>query len=239
MMRELSAQEPSVPSAPATPSPAPVFGILAAVTLAFMALAQLFRSRSQRPGILPSPDEAPQDDSPGLPREEVDRLDATQAVAIFLIGADHLLEPTSVRMFRNLYSKEYAQILFVSVGVVDYAVIDGGAEGLGRFKGSVEAKRLKKKTRLALDPYLESAHQLGLKADCRVSVATDAVDEIDALSDEIAAVYSRAVFFVSKLVFQKPRWFHRILHRGTSDAIRKRLEKKGLPITVLPVVVPL
>jgi len=177
-------------------------------------------------------------DSDRLPGEEVDRLDGHQPVAVILVGGDHALGPASLRILGNLYSKEYLQILFLSVGVLDYAAMDGGAERDGSVKGSLEAKQLKRKTRLCLDPYLAIAHQLGFKADCRVSVATNVVDEIDVLSGEIAALYPRAVFFVSKRVFRRPSWFHSLLHNQSSDAIRTRLEKRGLPITVLPFVIP-
>ena len=177
-------------------------------------------------------------ESQGLPAENVDRLDSTNPLAVFLAGGDHSLGPPSLRIFGSLYAKEYPQILFASVGVMDYQVIDSGVEGRGDFKGSEEAKRLKRKTRLELDPYLATAHQLGILADCRVTVATNAVDEIDRLSDEIAVAYPRAVYFVSKLVFRKMRWYHHLLHAGTSDAIRNRLEKKGFPVTIIPVVLP-
>lgn len=166
-------------------------------------------------------------------------MDANRSLAIFLVGGDQPIGPPSLRVFGHLYAKAYPQILFVSVGVVDYQVVDSGAEGRGTFRGTEEAKILKRKTRLALDPYLSSAHGLGLRADCRVSVATNAIDEIDRISNELAARYPRAVFFVSKLVFQKSHWFHRLLHSATSDAIRKRLEKKGFPVTVIPVVLAL
>jgi hypothetical protein len=211
---------------------------LATLTLLLLVLRNTLFHRPPQSSVSPSSDDSLGHESGSLPGEAVDRLDATQPVAVFLVGGDHALGPASIRSFGKLYSKEYFQILFVSVGVMDYAAMDGGAQGQGNFKGTVEAKRLKMKTRLALDQYLASAHELGFKADCRVSVATNAVDEIDVLSGEIAAIYSRAVFFVSKRVFQKATWFHSLLHSRSSDAIRARLEKKGLPITVLPFVVP-
>ncbi len=223
---------------PAAPSPFLfVLAVLALLLLAFRRRAsssvdtrrfRMVTSPSNPAGAGPDP----------LPAHDVDRLDAAQPVAVFLVGGDDSLGPAALRMFGSHYAKEFPQMLFVSVGVMDYGVIDAGAEGMGTFKGTEEARRLKGKTRLALDATLAGAHDLGLKADCRVSVATSAVEEIDGLSGEIARDHPRAVFFVSKLVFQKPRWFHRLLHASTSDAIRQRLEKKGIPVTVLPVLLP-
>jgi len=212
MTWEVLVEPPASPSGPGPNAPAPAFIVLATLTLVLMVVRHSLNVKAGRSRMSQSPDDPSSSESSSLPLEEVDRLDATLPLAVFLVGGDHALGPASVRIFGNLYSKEYRQILFVSVGVMDYAVIDSGSEGKGTFKGTEEAKRLKKKTRLALDPYLASVHQLGLKADCRVSIATNVVDEINTLTNEIAAIHPRAVYFVSKLVFQKSRWFHRFLH---------------------------
>jgi hypothetical protein len=142
-------------------------------------------------------------------------------------------------MFEGRYSGEFSQVLFVSVGIMDQAVIDAGVDGTGNFEGTEEAQRLLQKTRDSLQPYLDGARQRGMKAATRVSVAVNAAEEIARVSDEISASHPNAVYFLNKLVFQKPRWFHRWLHSSTSDAIRKRLERKGYPVTVLPVVLSL
>jgi hypothetical protein len=239
MTGDVFAEQQPTPSSKEPHTPAPVFMMLAAMTLVLMVLRHALHAKVRRSLDSKSSNDPSSHETNSLPSEDVDRLDPTQPVAVMLVGGDHALGPASVRIFGNLYSREYLQILFVSVGVMDYAAIEGGSGGRGNFRGTEESKKLKKNTRLALDHYLASAHQLGLKADCRVSVATNVVDEIDILSDQITAVYPRAAFFVSKLVFQRPKWFHSILHSGSGDAIRARLEKKGRPITVLPFVVPL
>ena len=62
-------------------------------------------------------------------------------------------------MFGSLYSKEFPQILFVSIGVMDQSVVDAGVDGTGTFKGSEEAGKLRKKTeeRCAL---ISKAHEI-------------------------------------------------------------------------------
>jgi hypothetical protein len=171
--------------------------------------------------------------------EEGDAFDSERPLAVFLVGGEDSLGPAAFGMFGSRYAQEYPQILFVSIGIMDQAVVDAGADGSGNFKGTEEAQRLRARAREALQSYLDGARSLGLKAACRVSVSVDAAEEIAHLSDEISAAHPKAVYFLSKLVFQKPRWFHRWLYGGTSDAIRKKLEQKGRPVTVLPVVVAL
>ncbi|HVR86412.1 MAG TPA: hypothetical protein VMU54_18970 [Planctomycetota bacterium] len=175
----------------------------------------------------------------GLTEPEGDPFDPDRPLAVFLVGGAESLGPAAFDLFRSLYSREFPQVLFVSIGVLDQSVVDAGVDGSGNFNGTEEAHRLRKKTREGLSPYLESARRLGLKAAGRVSVSVDAAEEIARMSDGISAVHPKAVYFLSKLVFQKPRWFHRWLHSRTSDSIRKNLEKRGHPVTVLPVVLPL
>jgi hypothetical protein len=175
----------------------------------------------------------------GLSETEGSPFDPGRPLAVFLVGGEDPLGPAAFDLFRTLYSREFPQILFVSIGVLDQSVVDAGVDGSGSFMGTEEAHRLRKKTLEGLRPYLERAKSLGLRAEGRVSVSVDAAEEIARMSDAISAVHPKAVYFLSKLVFQKPRWFHRWLHRRTSDSIRKKLEQQGHPVTVLPVVVPL
>ena len=57
------------------------------------------------------------------------------------------------------------------------------------------------------------------------------------LTTEILKDYPRSVFFISKLSFQKRRWFQQFLYGGTADKLRKRLQEKRFPVTVIPVLV--
>jgi len=169
---------------------------------------------------------------------EGDAFDPDLPLAVFLVGGKEALGPLAFDRFVSLYVREFPQILFLSIGIMDQSVVDGGVDGSGNFEGTREAQRLRKRTRENLRLYLEGARKLGLKVSCRVSVSVDTAEEIARLSDGLSAAYPKAVYFLGKLVFQKPRWFHWWLHRSTSDTIRKKLEERGRPVTVLPVVVP-
>jgi hypothetical protein len=184
-------------------------------------------------------DPSPEPRTGHVPDEEGQILDPSRPLAVFLVGGEEPIGGAAFAMFGARYGAEFPQVLFVSIGIMNQTVVDAGVDGTGSFKGAEEARRLLVKTREDLTSYLESARNLGLKADARVSVSVDAAEEIERLSDEISAEHPKAVYFLSKLVFSKPRWYHRWLHSSISDAIRKRLEKRGRPVTVLPVVVSL
>jgi hypothetical protein len=170
--------------------------------------------------------------------DPVDALDATLPVAVLFVGGDDDLGLRPLKIFSLNHMEKFRQMLFVSIGVMDYAIIDAGVDQERGFEGTEEAQRLRQKTRSTLDPFIAGAHQLGLKADCRISIATDPVSELDSLSSKIVGIYPRAVFFVGKLVFEEPRWYQRLLFGNRSDRIQQCLERKGLPVTVLPVLVP-
>jgi hypothetical protein len=215
---------------PLSQAPAWIMASLAVIMVAILVLRKLLSRRARVTDSKSSPPDP-------LQKESVERLNPNLPVAVFLVGSEHQLEPASIRVFRSTHAPEYRQILFLSVGVFDYHVMDAGIAD-GGYADPEKAKHLRIKTRLALDPYLAVAHEMGLAADCRVAIATDPVDEIDRMSTQVAATYPRAVFFVTKLVFRRFTWFYRLFQAGSSDAIQKRLEKKGFPVTVIPLVLP-
>jgi hypothetical protein len=47
--------------------------------------------------------------------------------------------------------------------------------------------------------------------------------------------YPRAIFFMGKLIFKEEKWFHRVLHNETPNAIQRRLQFDGLQAIVLPI----
>ena len=47
--------------------------------------------------------------------------------------------------------------------------------------------------------------------------------------------YSRSIFFLGQLVFQKDKFYYRLLHNETAFAIQRRLQFAGLQAIVLPI----
>lgn len=214
--------------------------LAAALLLVALALVAVRILAGRRPS-LPATEDVRPDPPPGegvLPSEDLDHLERSQPVAIFFVGGGHRLEDQSLRTFRDVYSRQYSQILFVSVGLIDYSWMDPEGGEPGRPGGSADVRPLLQATRKALDPCIAAAHQMGLKVDCRIGVSVDETAELERLALEAARLYPRSIFFVSKAVWRRKSWVHRLLHAETADVLRGRLEGRGLPVTVLPVVVP-
>jgi len=172
-----------------------------------------------------------------LPAQDVDLLTRYEPTAVFLIGGRNDLALMMLRTFAEQYAQIYRQILFLAIGVADASAVSAGHRDWEGYLRTADAKRLKELTRLSLDPYLEIAHELGFKSDCRISIATDPAKEIGLLAGGIARSYSRAMFFVGKVVFAHTRWYHRVLHTGTAENIQRVLERRGIPVTLIPVVI--
>ena len=60
-----------------------------------------------------------------------------------------------------------------------------------------------------------------------MAIGTEAVAEAEKLCVEVAREFPRAVFFAGKLVFQKERWYQRLLHNETAYPLQRRLQFAG------------
>ncbi len=159
---------------------------------------------------------------PPGPRPAVDPKAPT---AVLLVGGYGGLGVHALLTLQRTFPGFFKSFLFVSVGVIDAAAM----------KGIEEVDRVRLRTQAALEQYLGLARRLGLAADYRMEIGTEAVDVAERLCLEVAREFPRAVFFAGKLVFQKERWLQRLLHNETAYQIQRRLQLGGLSAMVLPV----
>jgi hypothetical protein len=163
----------------------------------------------------------PQDPSVTPATGDPDPAELTAGVLVSSFGGlgIHVLM-TILRMFPGVYK----QVVFVSVGVMDS----------GNFKGVEEVERLTRQTQESLDRYVAVARKLGLKATGMMIVGTDPVGECEDLCVQVSKRYPKVTFFAGKLVFQREKWYQRILHNDTAFALQRRLHWQGLPVLILP-----
>src|SRR5476651_2578063 len=86
-----------------------------------------------------------------LPTQDVNILERSEPTAVFLVGGGAEQDPRALRAFTGTFSREYKQVLFLAVGVVDPSAGDSSLPSSENFGRSAEAKALRKFTRLALD----------------------------------------------------------------------------------------
>ena len=71
-------------------------------------------------------------------------------------------------------------------------------------------------------------------ADAATSCGIDPANEITRLCIDLSKIYSRLMFFAGKLIWQRESWWQRALHNETAFQVQRRLQWKGLPVTVIP-----
>jgi hypothetical protein len=152
----------------------------------------------------------------------LDRNLPTAVISVTAFSGFGLHQILSIhRSFPNFFK----QFIFVSAAVVDS----------GSFKGSEEIEHLAKTTEANLKRYVAWAQTQGLRADYRLAVGTEAVATVVEICAEVAGKFPRAIFFMGRLMFREEKWFHRLLHNETPNAIQRRLQFEGLQAMVLPI----
>jgi len=152
-------------------------------------------------------------------------LQKKKPTAVLLVGGYSGLGIHALLTIVKLFPRYFVNVVFMSVGVIDSAT----------FHGVEEVDRVREETEQALRKYVEVARGMGIPADYRLSLGTEAVSESEKLAGEIAKEYERSIFFAGKLIFQREHWWDRVLHNETANLIQRRLQFAGLPMVILPV----
>jgi amino acid transporter len=152
-------------------------------------------------------------------------LQKKKPTAVMLVGGFSGLGIHSLLTVMKLFPRYFHNVVFMSVGVVDSAT----------FQGVEEVDHVRDQTEEALHRYVELARGMGIPADAKWSIGTEAVSECEKLATEIAKEYDRSIFFAGKLIFERERWWDRLLHNETAYQIQRRLQFAGLAMVILPV----
>jgi hypothetical protein len=151
-------------------------------------------------------------------------VDPAKPTAVVLVGGYGGLGIHTMLGAVRSFPGHFGGIVFVSVGVIDS----------GGFKGADAVDDLKARTRGALKEYVTLAHGIGIPATYRMAIGTDAVDELEKQCLQVAREFPRATFFAGKIIFQRERWYERILHNETAFVVQKRLQWAGRTMVILP-----
>jgi amino acid transporter len=166
-------------------------------------------------GALPSP----------RPATSAPQLDPAAPTAVLLVGEYAGLGVHSLLTVQRLFPEHFKNFIFVSVGVIDSA----------SFVNVEAVDEVRSRTRGDLQRYVELATGLGLPADSRMAVGTEAVAVAAEVCNDIAREFPESLFFAGKLIFQRERWYQRLLHNETAYQLQRRLQFAGLNAMVLPV----
>jgi hypothetical protein len=163
----------------------------------------------------------------GLPWTDLPPIsitDRSQPTAAVLVGGYGGIGIHTVSSICDTFRGFFKNLVFLSVGVID----SGGFKG----EGAVEA--LEASTKEALQKYCALATELGLPSTYRFAVGTDAVAEAEQLCRQTLSEFSAVTFFGGKVIFERERWYQRLLHNETAVALQRRLYGAGAIMVILP-----
>ncbi len=163
----------------------------------------------------------PVDASTNTPKE----LNPKSPTAVVLVNSFGGLGIHTFFSIQKLFPKHFKNFIFVSITVFD----------AGNLKGAGELDEAVAKTKKSLEQFVEFAQRFGFPAEYRMSSGTEVLAEAEKISIEIAKEYPLSVFFASKLIFQRERWYHRFLHNETAQQFQRRVQFAGLNSMVLPI----
>jgi amino acid transporter len=152
-------------------------------------------------------------------------LDPRAPTAIVLVGSYGGVGIHTVLNVCRSFPGYFCNLVFVSVGVIDS----------GEFKGEHAIEELRTRTADMLASYVRLAAELGVPATSRLAVGTEAVSGAEKLCLEVGREFPRAVYFAGKLIFEREKWYHRLLHNETALAIETRLRWLGKTMVTLPI----
>jgi amino acid transporter len=162
----------------------------------------------------------------GAPSDHIPaELDSKKQTAVMLVSFYGGLGIHTLLILLKTFPKQYSQIYFATVGVLDS----------GNFKGTEEVERLRLDRQRTIDQFVSLARALGLTADGEFVLGTDPVEESTQMSLKIRERFPRSVFFAGKLLFEAEKWYYPLLHNETAYAISRRLQLQGIPTVVMPI----
>jgi len=159
--------------------------------------------------------------------------DPDQRTAVLIVAGEDSAPDQAYDLLRARFGEYYDRIIFLTIGLVDYEAFDDPGS-----KSSEIGTRVKQEAHGAIRTCVEKARKAGVDAITCVAIGTDPVDEVERLCSEFVQHCPHAMFFLGKVVFRNRRWYHSLLHSRTAEEIQKRLEQRGLPVAILPVVIP-
>jgi amino acid transporter len=151
--------------------------------------------------------------------------DHDKAVAILLVGGYSGLGRHALLSLLRMFPRHFAGVIFVSVAVVDSE----------SFKGADQLAGLEARTRENLLKYERYAQSLGLAAASAFAIGTEVAVEVEKIATDLTSRYREAMFVAGQLIFEEDTLWNRVLHNETAFMVQKRLQRRGLPMIVVPV----
>lgn len=199
--------------------------VTAVITFICIALCFLIRKHYYRVALKIKEVDRSLENLPTVSDSKSSVFDPEKPTAVILVGGYSGL---GTHIFLNIFRQfpnSFKNVAFLTVGVVTSDF----------FKGGHQIEAITKKTEESLRHYVDFSKKMGIPAISKYKIGAEVVETASELCVELSQQYPRCVFFAGELVFEKPQWYHRILHNETAYAILRRIRFAGLPMVILPI----
>jgi amino acid transporter len=162
-------------------------------------------------------------------QNEVPQKKTHQPTAVLMVAGYNGLGIHSILAIHRAFPGHFKNLVFLSVGVIDS----------DRFKGVDEIDNLRKSIKTDLDKYVKLANKMGFYAETNMTLATNTLEGLEKLCEEVGRTWEKKMFFAGQLVFENETFWNRLLHSQTAFLIQRKLIFKGMDSVVLPIRVRL
>jgi amino acid transporter len=150
--------------------------------------------------------------------------DPSRPTAVFLVGSSRGGGLHALLWVQRMFPDHFGNFIFVNARAVD-AQSFGGREDLEAMK--VEANA-------SLSYFVNFCNSKGWAAKSYLSFGTDPIDEFTRLAERVQEEFPNAIFFTSKLIFNRDNWVTRLLHNQAAMALQRRFHLRGMQMIILP-----
>jgi hypothetical protein len=152
--------------------------------------------------------------------------DPAAATAVFLVGNNRGVGLTMIERVEALFPGHFRNHVYVGVGTVD-------TESYG---SEQSITTLQYETRATLDSLANYSQAHGRSTAWYEGYASDRLLELERLCLVVRERFPNSVYFATRLVFDEDRWWNRWLHSQTPTAIQRILNRHGIELVILPVM---
>jgi hypothetical protein len=150
--------------------------------------------------------------------------DPEKPTAVFLVGSSRGGGLHALLWVQRMFPDHFRNFVFVNVRTVDSQSF-GGREDLAAMKVDANA---------SLAYFVNFCNSKGWAAKSYLSFGTDPIDEFTRLAERVLTEFPNAVFFTSKLIFERESWMTRLLHNQAAMALQRRFHLRGMQMVILP-----
>ncbi|MES2019117.1 MAG: APC family permease [Pseudomonadota bacterium] len=147
--------------------------------------------------------------------------------AVFIVGSSRGGGLHALLWVQRMFPGHFRNFVFVSARAVD-AQAYGGADQIARLRGQAND---------TLGYFVNFCNSHAIPAAAYLGFGTDPLDELTSMCQAVSKEYPNAIFFTSKLVFERDNWLTSILHNQAALALQRRLHFDGLQVVILPMKV--